>query len=72
MSIHAGRAKLHENFKQLTRRWQQTQRDWHDPASRAFERKHLTPLEADVRAAATAMARMAETLQRARRDCDRD
>ncbi|MFA9479191.1 hypothetical protein ACERK3_12940 [Phycisphaerales bacterium AB-hyl4] len=72
MSMHAGRAKLHEAFKQLTRRWQQTQRDWQDPASRAFEQKYLTPLESDVRTVSTAMARMSESLQRARRDCDCD
>ncbi|MEX0655389.1 MAG: hypothetical protein WD534_12380 [Phycisphaeraceae bacterium] len=72
MSMHAGRAKLHEAFKQLTRQWQQTQRDWQDPASRAFEKKYLQPLESDVRMAGTAMGRMSELLQRARRECDRD
>ncbi|MEX0745913.1 MAG: hypothetical protein WD118_09965 [Phycisphaeraceae bacterium] len=72
MSMQSGRAKLHEAFKQLARRWQNTQRDWRDANSRAFEAKHLTPMESDVRTAAAAMSRMGEMIQRARRECESD
>ena len=43
---------------------------WEDATSRAFEEKYLVPMEPKFRRALEAIHHLAETLQRAQRDCE--
>ncbi len=70
MSAVAGQAKLHQAMKDLLVRWRKTKSHWRDDVSRRFEENHLAPLEINLRAAAEAMGQMANSVNRARRDCE--
>ena len=43
---------------------------WQDAACRRFEEDHLVPLEPKVHLTLDAVARLAEALERARRECN--
>ena len=70
MSLAVGRSKLVGALKDLMVKWDRTKESWDDPMSRSLQERALNPLEPKVRAAATAMEKMAEILARARRDCE--
>lgn len=70
MSLSVGRAKLVGSLKDLMLRWEKTKMSWDDPMSVDLELTVLEPLEPKVRAAVAAMEKMAETLAKARRDCE--
>lgn len=70
MSLSVGRSKLTGAMKDLLMRWERAREQWDDPVSRDLELKVIQPLEPKVRAAATAMEKMAELLARARRECE--
>jgi len=69
MSVVEGRAKLIKAGKTLMADWQQVKESWRDENCRQFEKKYISQLETDIRAAAQAMEHIASMLAGARRDC---
>jgi hypothetical protein len=69
MSLVSARAKIGTAHRQLLAEWERAKESWDDPASQAFERHHVAPLEHSVRAAIAAIEHMAEVLDRVRREC---
>lgn len=72
MSIQSGRAKLSDAFKRLDTHWRQTREHWQDAIADQFEHERIEPLVDNTRTALTAVARLQETLHKARRDCEVD
>ncbi|MEX2671007.1 MAG: hypothetical protein WD294_02730 [Phycisphaeraceae bacterium] len=72
MSVQSGRAKLTDGLKKLNRAWQEAREDWRDEVGQRFEQEHIQPLHEDTRAALSALGPLAETLQRARAECQAD
>jgi hypothetical protein len=64
-----GAAKLSEALKNLSLHWDETKEQWQDVACRRFEEGHLTPLEPKVHLTLDAVARLADALERAQREC---
>jgi hypothetical protein len=71
MSLHDSKARLGYAGQRLALHWQETLTDWRDPKSRDMEKEYLAPLESHLAAAVGAIDRLAETLARAERDCQR-
>jgi hypothetical protein len=69
MSVEAGRTRLSGAMKELLVRWDKAKMSWRDPVSEDLERTLIGPLEPKVRAAATAMAELAEMINAAKREC---
>ena len=69
MSLASARAKLGTAHRQLLTDWARTKDSWNDPASQAFFRNNVSPVEQAVRSAITAIEHMGEVLERARREC---
>jgi hypothetical protein len=64
-----GAAKLSGSLKNLSLHWDETKEQWQDVACRRFEEDHLAPLEPKIRLTLDAVARLADALERAQRDC---
>ena len=68
MGVHEGRGNLSKAYKELTRRWVETKSSWDDGTSDKFEKRHVLPIERDMRTAVAAMDAIAIVLsQRASR-----
>lgn len=65
----SGAAKMAGALKDLQLQWEQTQEQWRDIAARRFEEEYLAELEPLVRMTYDAVSRLAETLDRAQREC---
>jgi hypothetical protein len=65
-----GAAKLSEALKNLSLHWDEAKEQWQDAACRRFEEDHLTPLEPKVHLTLDAVARLADAMERAQRDCN--
>ncbi|HEV2973280.1 MAG TPA: hypothetical protein VGY55_25155 [Pirellulales bacterium] len=65
-----GAAKLSGALKNLYLHWDETKDQWQDAAGRRFEEDHLVPLEPKVHLTLDAVARLAEVLERAQRECN--
>ncbi len=70
MGVHEGRGQLSKSFKELTRRWVETKSSWDDGTSDKFEKRHVLPIERDMRSAVSAMDSLAIVLSNAHRDCE--
>jgi hypothetical protein len=70
MGVHEGRGQLGKGLKELIAAWQDTKSQWKDQNAERFEKKHVQPLEMDVRAATGAMDVMAQLLSAIKRDCE--
>jgi hypothetical protein len=70
MGVHEGRGQLGKSMKDLTRKWLETKGSWDDSTSDQFEKKHVLPIERDLRTAIAAMDAVAIHLANARRDCE--
>jgi hypothetical protein len=64
-----GAAKLSDAIKNLQMHWEETKEQWQDAACRRFEEEHLAPLEPQVHLTLDAIARLADVLERAQREC---
>lgn len=64
-----GAAKLSDALKNLHIHWEETKEQWQDAACRRFEEEHLAPLEPQVHLTLDAIARLADVLERAQREC---
>jgi hypothetical protein len=53
----------------IRREWEETKPYWNDEDSRNIEQNHLQPFLLELQNAMTAMQRIAELAQQAKRDC---
>jgi len=70
MGVYEGRGQLGKGMKQLMAAWIETRASWKDANAERFEKKHLVPLEMDMRAAVSAMDVMSQLLSAIKRDCE--
>lgn len=70
MGVHEGRGQLGKSMKELSRKWLETKGSWDDTTSEQFEKRHVLPIERDLRNAIAAMDAIAIQLSSARRDCE--
>jgi hypothetical protein len=66
----SGAGRLAEAMKDLQFHWEETKEQWRDIACQRFEKDHLIDLEPLVRLTFDAVSRLAETLDRAQRECN--
>jgi len=65
----SGAGRMAEAMKDLQLHWEETKQQWRDLACKRFEEDHLVDLEPLVRLTFDAVSRLAETLDRAQREC---
>jgi hypothetical protein len=65
----SGGGKMAAAMKDLSAHWLETKDDWNDITARRFEEAYLAQLEPLVRMTLDAISRLAESLERAQRDC---
>ncbi len=65
----SGATKISESLKLLLLQWEATTEQWRDAASRRYEEDHLSQLEPKVHLTVDAIARLADVLERAQREC---
>lgn len=70
MGVYEGRGQLGKSMKELQSVWMDTKTTWKDGNAERFEKKHLHPLEMDLRAAVSAMDVMSQLLSQIKRDCE--
>jgi len=70
MGVYEGRGQLGKSIKELLNVWNDTKMTWKDGNSERFEKRHLVPLEMDLRAATGAMDVMSQLLSAIKRDCE--
>ena len=66
MSMNEAQGNLTKSTRDLLLHWQRTRTYWRDARAEAFEKAVLEPLEAEVRQAGAAIARMNQSLREAR------
>lgn len=69
MGVYEGRGQLSKSLKELMNLWLETRAAWKDANADRFEKKHLLPLEMDLRNAVSAMDVMSQLLSAIKRDC---
>jgi hypothetical protein len=69
MANLTGRARLLRAAKDLAVRWYEVQEVWRDSQTAQFEKRVMSPLEANVRVTAQAMERLEGLLAQAKNDC---
>lgn len=69
MGVYEGRGQLAKALKELKNAWLECQMSWKDANAQRFEKKHIAPLEMDLRSAVAAMDLMAQVISAVRRDC---
>lgn len=69
MSLQTSQAGLVDALKQLRLRWARVRERWDDPRSAEIQRELIDALDPVVRAAVTAIDRVAELSSQAHRDC---
>jgi len=65
----SGSARMAFAMKELRERWDEVSTLWSDVVAQEFEKNHLIPLEHTSTTAARGMDRIAEVLQRCKREC---
>ena len=70
MGVYEGRGQLGKGMKELMAAWMETKTAWKDLNADRFEKKHVQPLEMDMRAAMSAMDVMSQLLAAIKRDCE--
>ena len=70
MGVFEGRGQLSKSLKELINAWLDCKASWKDANADRFEKKHIIPLEQDLRSAVGAMDVMAQLLGHIRRDCE--
>jgi hypothetical protein len=70
MGVHEGRGNLAKSMKELNRKWLETKGSWDDSTANSFEKRHVLPIERDLRNAIAAMDQISIHLSAARRDCE--
>ena len=70
MGVYEGRGQLGKSMKELMNAWLETRSSWKDANAERFEKKHLVPLEMDLRQAVSAMDVMSQLISAIKRDCE--
>ena len=70
MGVYEGRGQLGKSSKELMNAWMECKAAWRDQNAERFEKKHLIPLEMDLRNAVSAMDVMAQLISAIKRDCE--
>jgi hypothetical protein len=70
MTLTTGRTKLHEAYKTLQVRWEETREGWGDVACREFEEAFWEPIGPDVESALRAIDRLAVILLQMKNECE--
>jgi CII-binding regulator of phage lambda lysogenization HflD len=70
MGVYEGRGQLAKGLKELMSAWMECKSSWRDQNAERFEKKHIIPLEMDMRAATSAMDQMSQLLAAIKRDCE--
>ncbi|MDB5324219.1 MAG: hypothetical protein JWN40_5850 [Phycisphaerales bacterium] len=70
MGVYEGRGQLGKSMKELMNAWLDTRSSWKDANADRFEKKHLVPLEMDLRQAVSAMDVMSQLISAIKRDCE--
>lgn len=60
---------LQTSMKQLNEHWARIKEQWDDPASVEIEKSFIAPMEPRIRKAAAALAKMAEVMHTAEKEC---
>lgn len=68
-NVILGSNRLKHALKTLQEHWQVTEATWNDSVRRRFEERHLRPLDPAVDAAMVGMHKLADVLEKVRRDC---
>ena len=68
--LASGAAKLELAIKSLRTALSAVEEQWNDEMHRKFQETHVAPIEPSVRKMFDAIARMAEAIAAAERDCD--
>lgn len=67
--VLAGATRLKQTIRILNDHWLVTEAGWGDVVRHRFEERHLAPLSPAVDAAVIGMQKLADVLERVRRDC---
>jgi hypothetical protein len=67
--VMAGSSRLQQTERALKEHWLITEATWSDVVRRKFEDRYLAPLAPAVDSAVIGMQKLAEVLDRVRRDC---
>ena len=67
--VMAGASRLKSATRNLRDAWLLTEPTWNDVVRQRFEQRYLLPLEPAVDSALGGMQKLADTLDRIRRDC---
>jgi hypothetical protein len=70
MGVYEGRGQLGKSMKELMNAWLETRSSWKDANAERFEKKHLVPVEMDLRQAVSAMDVMSQLISAIKRDCE--
>jgi hypothetical protein len=70
MTLTTGRTKLHESYKALLARWEDTRAGWGDLVGKEFEEKCWEPIGPHVQAALRAIDRLAAVIAQMRHECE--
>jgi hypothetical protein len=68
-NVVAGANRLKHAIQALQEHWRVTEATWSDSVRRRFEERHLRPLDPAVDSALNGMQKLAEVLDKVRRDC---
>lgn len=68
-NVAAGANQLRHAMRALRDHWLVTEATWSDSTRRRFEERHILPLEPAADAAMIGMQKLAELLDKVRRDC---
>jgi uncharacterized protein YukE len=69
VSLNASRKQLQDASRSLNASWDRARDVWRDDAARRFHRDAIEPIDPALQNAAQAMARIAESIERAKREC---
>jgi hypothetical protein len=65
----AGSNRVRQNMRVLRDHWLITEAGWNDAVRQRFEERYLAPLDPAAEVAIQGMLKLAEVLDRVRRDC---
>jgi hypothetical protein len=68
-NVVAGVNRMRHAFKSLQDQWLATEATWNDSVRHRFEERYIMPIEPAVDSAINGMQKLAEVLDRLRRDC---
>ncbi|HEV3167370.1 MAG TPA: hypothetical protein VGZ22_25395 [Isosphaeraceae bacterium] len=68
-NVVAGSNRLRHAVKALQEHWRVTEATWTDSVRRRFEERYVLPIDPAAEAALIGMQKLAEILDRVRRDC---